>query len=370
MRLRGLAALVAMMMIALFVVPVSAQQRAQQQQTAQGQQTRAAPLPDRIIRPMRAVDPITLRAEGVSIRLWGIKPAQSGETALELRALDLMDALIQEQQVNCKIEGGAIPELIGRCTVQSSQDLALELLTNGFVVVDRHQTYNTVFATNYAKAEEAARAAGNGVWAFVKRAEDGTGGVPKWMQSEILLPLVLFGGPLLGLLIVAFVLWRFMDSISSAQTSESRQAEHKEAMLQTRERQVLVSTLEGELTENKNKIEAFLVIYGDMLRSLRDGAETPKYQQVGDIVQKHPSFSKTVFEANVPKLNLLEMKLAGHVSKLYSALPKEQEYINLDQSVPLETAIKLVEKVLKDAENLLAPINQVIEELQAAAKQK
>jgi len=374
MRLRGLAALVAMMMIALFVVPVSAQQRAQQQQQAAQaapvQQTRVAPLPDRIIRPMRAVDPITLRAEGVSIRLWGIKPAKSGETPLELRALDLMDGLIQEQQVNCKIEGGAIPELIGRCTVQSSQDLALELLTNGFVVVDRHQTYNTVFATNYAKAEEAARAAGNGVWAFVKQAEDGTGGVPKWMQSEILLPLVLFGGPLLGLLIVAFVLWRFMDGISSAQTSESRQAEHKEAMLQTRERQVLVSTLEGELTENKNKIEAFLVIYGDMLRSLQEGVETPKYQQVGDIVQKHPSFSKTVFEANVPKLNLLEMKLAGHVSKLYSALPKEQEYINLDQNVPLETAVKLVEKVLKDAENLLAPINQVIEELQAAAKQK
>jgi endonuclease YncB( thermonuclease family) len=375
MRLRGLAALVAMMMIALFVVPVSAQQRAQQSTMAQAQQQesqqrRTSPLPDRIIRPMRAVDPITLRAEGVSIRLWGIKPAQSGDTPLELRALDLMDGLIQEQQVNCKIEGGAIPELIGRCTVQSSQDLALELLTKGFVVVDRHQTYNTVFATNYAKAEESARAAGNGVWAFVKQAEDGTGGVPKWMQSEVLLPLVLFGGPLLGLLVVAFVLWRFMDGISSAQTSENRQAEHKEALLQTRERQVLVSTLEGELAENKNKIEAFLVIYGDMLRSLKEGTETPKYQQVGDIVQKHPSFSKTVFEANVPKLNLLEMKLAGHVSKLYSALPKEQEYINLDQNVPLETAVKLVEKVLKDAENLLAPINQVIDELQAAAKLK
>ncbi|HEX2751624.1 MAG TPA: hypothetical protein VHP34_00655, partial [Alphaproteobacteria bacterium] len=257
MRLRGLAALVAMMMVALFVLPVSAQQRAQQSTMAQAQQQeaqqrRTSPLPDRIIRPMRAVDPITLRAEGVSIRLWGIKPAQSGDTPLELRALDLMDGLIQEQQVNCKIEGGAIPELIGRCTVQSSQDLALELLTKGFVVVDRHQTYNTVFATNYAKAEESARAAGNGVWAFVKQAEDGTGGVPKWMQSEVLLPLVLFGGPLLGLLVVAFVLWRFMDGISSAQTSENRQAEHKEALLQTRERQVLVSTLEGELAENKN----------------------------------------------------------------------------------------------------------------------
>lgn len=345
---------------------------AQTAQASSAEQVRrtSAPLPERIIRPMRAVDPITLRAEGFSIRLWGIKPAQSGDTPLELRALDLMDSLIQEQQVNCKIEGGAIPELIGRCTVQTSQDLALELLNNGFVVVDRHQTYNTVFATNYAKAEESARNQGNGVWAFVKRDGDGTGGIPKWMQSEVLLPLVLFGGPFFGLLLVGFVLWRFMDKITNSQSSETKHAEHKEAMLQTRERQVLVSTLEGELMENKNKIEAFLVIYGDMLRSLQDGAETPKYQQVGDIVQKHPSFSKTVFEANVAKLSLLEMKLAGHVSKLYSALPKEQEYINLDQNVPLDTAVKLVEKVLKEAENLLAPINQVIGELQEAAQQK
>ena len=90
MRLRGFAALVALLMTALFVVPVSAQQRAQataQAQQAETQQRRAAsPLPDRIIRPMRAVDPITLRAEGVSIRLWGIKPARSGESPLELRA--------------------------------------------------------------------------------------------------------------------------------------------------------------------------------------------------------------------------------------------------------------------------------------------
>jgi len=362
MRFLGFA-VVAVLSVLMLVPPVMAQQATTAQQQA------ATRLPDRIIRPMRAVDPITLRAEGFAIRLWGIKPAQSADTPLELQALDLMDTLIQEQQVNCKIEGGIMPELVGRCTVQSNQDLALELLSNGYVIVDRRQTYNTVFATAYSKAEEEARRDGKGVWASMMNDKAGKG-IPKWMQSETILPLVLFGGPLIGFLLVAFVLWVFMNRVTDSQSSGSREAEHKEALLQTRERQVLVSTLEGELAENKNKIEAFLVIYGDMLRSLREGTETPKYQQVGDIVQKHPSFSKTVFEANVGKLSLLEMKLAGHLSKLYSAMPKEQEYINLDQSVPLETAVKLVEKVLKEAEDLLAPINLVIQELQAAAAQK
>ncbi|MFN7114031.1 MAG: thermonuclease family protein [Alphaproteobacteria bacterium] len=359
--------------LSLFLLaPNVAQAQAQAQQQRSAQVAQAAPgtttsaLPERIQRPMRAVDPVTLRAEGLSIRLWGIRPATSGDTPLELRAMELMDTLIQEGQVNCKLEGGVIPELIGRCVVQSNQDLALELLGNGYAIVDRRQTYNTVFATNYEKAQEQARAMKKGVWALIDRQAVT---LPKWLQSDILAPLVIFGGMLLGFGFNALLMLRFMGRVSQSQTSENRQSERKEALLQSRERQVLVTTLEGELTENKNKIEAFLVIYGDLLKSLSDPMQPPKYQQVGDIVQKHPSFSKTVFEANVAKLSLLDIKLAGHLSKLYSAMPKEQEYINLDQNVPLDTAVKLVEKVLQDSQDLLDPINQVIRELQEAAKQ-
>jgi endonuclease YncB( thermonuclease family) len=362
---------VAALSLSLFAPDVAQAQTQQPQRGVQVAQA-AAPgtptsaLPERIQRPMRAVDPVTLRAEGVSIRLWGIRPATSGDTPLELRAMELMDTLIQEGQVNCKLEGGVIPELIGRCVVQSNQDLALELLGNGFAIVDRRQTYNTVFATNYEKAQEQARAMKKGVWALIDRQAVT---LPKWLQSDVLAPLVIFGGMLLGFGFNALLMLRFMSRVSQSQTSENRQSERKEALLQSRERQVLLTTLEGELAENKNKIEAFLVIYGDLLKSLSDPMQPPKYQQVGDIVQKHPSFSKTVFEANVNKLSLLDIKLAGHLSKLYSAMPKEQEYINLDQNVPLDTAIKLVEKVLQDSQDLLAPINQVIRELQEAAKQ-
>lgn len=331
-------------------------------------------LPERVIRPMRAVDPMTLRAEAGTIRLWGIKPAQSAETPLELKALDLMDSLIQEQQVNCRVMGGTFLEMIARCSTSTNQDLALELLKNGFVVVDRRQTYNTVFATAYEKEQESARVAGRGVWALVKEDLNQTdkSGLPRWIEPymSVLLPIALIFGPFGGLMIVGLVMWYWLRRMASLQEKEAEQTSRKEAMLQSRERHVLVSTLEGELMENKNKIEAFLVIYGDMLRSLQDANEVPKYQQGGDIVQKHPTFGRAVFEANVNKLSLLDIKLAGQISKLYSAMPKDQEYINLEPTVPLETAVKLVQKVLKEAETLIDPLNNVIAGLATATQKK
>ena len=338
------------------------------------QQQRHTKLPERINGPMRAVDSMTLRAEGRTVRLWGIKPAQSAETPIEIKALDLMDKLINEQQVNCRVMGGSIVEMIARCTTGQNQDLGLELLSNGFVVVDRRQTYNTVFATAYEKEQETARIGGKGIWALVKEDLNKTNeyGIPKWLQPymSVLLPISLIFGPFGGLLIVGFIMWYWLKRMASAQEREAEQSSRKEATLLNRERHVLISTFEGELTENKNKIEAFLVIYGDMLRGLQDTEEVPKYQQGGDIVQKHPTFGRAVFEANVSKLSLLDIKLAGQISKLYAAMPKEQEYINLEPTVPLETAVKLVEKVLKDAEDLLEPINHVILGLQGAGQRR
>jgi endonuclease YncB( thermonuclease family) len=331
----------------------------------------ATGMPERIIRPMQPVDPVTLRAEGVHIRLWGIKPAQTAETPLELKALDLLDALTSAQMINCKVAGGAVPELVGQCQNQNNEDLALSLLEKGVVVVDRRQTYNTVLATGYARAQESARIKGLGVWKFVNDA--GTteqGGVPKWLlpHMAVLFPVALLFGPLIGLALVAFVMHTGFARIGTRQDSAQEETLRKEAALQTRERHVLVSTLESELSDNKDKVLAFLAIYGDMLETLKTPGVPPKYQQTGDIVQKHPAFSKTVFEASVGKLNLLDVKTAGLVSKLYASLPKEPEYINLDPHVPLDTAVKLLDKVLREAKDVLPGIEKVVAALQEAGQ--
>lgn len=324
---------------------------------------------DRIVRPMIAVDQTTLQSEGLKVHLWGIKAAETSETTIEIRALDLLDKLINNEMVNCKFMSETMPEVTARCAVSTNADLGMELLNHGYAVVDRHQTYNSVLASAYAGAQETARVNQRGIWKFVKD-EDKKSILPQWLESllPILVPVGLILGPFGGLLIVAFVMRYWLSRIESLQQSEIDHSHHKEALMQSRERHVLLSTLEGELSENKNKIQAFLTIYGDMLRSLQNPNEIPKYQQMGDTVQKHPSLSKTIFEANIGKLSLLEMKLAGMLSKFYTALPAKQEYINLDSNVPLETAVKLVEKILKEAEEVLQPINHLLEEITGAGQ--
>lgn len=322
-------------------------------------------LPERIVRPMIAIDPISLQSEGMVIRLWGIRQAEMSETPLELRALDLLDGLIGNEQVNCKIMSGNLSQLVARCATHTNQDLSLALLINGYAIVDRHQTYNTVFASAYAEAQETARLKGAGVWRFVNEPESKSI-LPKWMKPyiEVLVPVSLIFGPLLGLSIIAFVMRAWFKRVNERQEDALERARYHEDALQQREAQVLVSTLEGELVENKNRIEAFVLIYGDMLRSLKNPNEAPKYQEIGDTVQKNPTCSRVVFEANVGKLSLLDIKLAGMISKLYTSFPREQTYINLEPETPLETAIKLIEKIVAEAEAFLPPVNQVIQELQ------
>lgn len=325
----------------------------------------SSPMPDRIQRPMQALDPVTLRGEGFEIRLWGIDPVDATNTPLALRAVDRLDQLIAGRQVNCKIEGGTIPALIGRCATADQQDLGFTLLNEGLAVRNRRQTYGTTFAQGYGQAEEFARTNAKGVWAFLAKTDEGGGEMTPGMMLGALIGVLAAGFICLGIL-----MWVLLQRVVTTQRQEFDRARKKENALAFRERSVMVAMLEGELSENKNKVEAFLTIYGDMLRSLKDLSETPKYQQVGDIVQRHPSFSHIVFDANVNKLSWLGLQLAGRISKLYAALPRTQEYITLDPNVPLETAVKLVEKTVQEAADLQEPIEAALRELQQSAETK
>ncbi len=233
--------------------------------------------------------------------------------------------------------------------------MGLELLSHGFAVVDRRQDVSAVPA--YMEEQRAARRNAAGIWSQVVSDNKSAGVSPE-------LQILLGASPVAGLLLVAFMAHYRLRRLETLQQEEQEQAQRKETQLLARERHVLVSTLEGELTENKNRIEAFLTIYGAMLDSLKNKNEKPKYQSSGDIVQKHPFLAKTVYETSVGKFSLLDMKLAAQLSKLYAALPREQEYVNIEPGVPLESAIALVEKVLREAEAMLPPITAVIAALE------
>ena len=299
-------------------------------------------------RNVTPLNPVTLQGEGGRITLWGIRPV--GDTVIDLKALDLMDNMIGSTAVTCRAVGGTSADIVARCADHTGADLGLELLNHGYVVIDRQQ--DTASVPAYMEAQKAAHRNVAGIWRQVETT-DGTG-VPAWLQ------IALGASPVVGLILVAFVMYDRLKRLETQQREEREHAESKENQLLARERHVLVATIGGELSENKDRVEAFLSIYGAMLENLKSKTETPKYQQSGDIVQKHPSLSKTAFETSAGKFSLLDMKLAAQLSKLYASLPKDQEYINIEPGVPLESAIALVEKVLREAEVLLPPITALI----------
>lgn len=334
-------------------------------------QPRAGGNNQRIIRPMIAVDPMTLQAEGRQIRLWGIRTARASETALEIRALDMMDRLIGAEPVDCKVMIWSIQQPVARCMSQSNQDIALVLLENGFAVVDRAQTYGSVFANGYAKAQEDARLHKRGIWRFVAEAEQESF-LPEWMDPWLptLVPLSLILGPLIGFVIVAWVSRRGLAEIADMHQREYAYSRKKEATLETRERMVLLTSLQAELEENMAKIEAFLTIYREMVKDLKTPGHQPKYQEGGDLLHQNPALQRTVFDTSVDRLSLLDLKLAGEIAKLYSVITSNPQFVTMDPTLPLPEAIKMIEEVIDNAEQLKPSIQKVIADIDAAASQR
>ncbi len=327
-------------------------------QTSKNQQVK------RISRPMLAIDAATLQAEGMRIKLWGIKPAKTLEAPIEISALDKMDSLINSEHVNCRIMKWDITNPVARCTVKSNEDLGIAMLQAGYAVVDREQIYGSVFATSYREAQEQAKNGLKGVWKLVADLNK-TSYMPEWIEKylKILVPLSLIFVPIIGFLLMSYFTHRGLNKIAKVNAEEIEFNRNKEEALEAREKIVLASSLQGELEENKSKIEAFLTIYREILITMKDVTKTPKYQENGELIHEHPALSRGVFELSIKKLSLLDMKIVSDISKLYSGIHADPNYITLDPTTPIDDATRQVEDVIQGAESLLPHIDYVVGQL-------
>lgn len=319
-----------------------------------------ATAPKRIVRPAVVIDPVTLRAEGATLHLWGVQVARTIESPLELKAVDALERLIGRENVDCKIMIWSLTDPYVRCTARTNEDIGLFLLQSGYAVVNRAQTYNTVFASAYLEAQDSARLARRGIWKIVA-ASDQEGFIPAWLEPYMSM-FVLIGmifGPLLGLLVSGFWMRSSLARILDHQVEEFEAGRKKERALLVRERLVLTSLLEGELQENLSRIDAFLVVYRDMLRDLKNPEEVPQYQQTGELIHRHPALSRAIFETNMNKLSLLDLKIAGEISRLYAGVHSDPEYVTLEPSTPLSEATAYIAAAIAEAEELQKKITHV-----------
>ena len=127
----------------------------------------------------------------------------------------------------------------------------------------------------------------------------------------------------------------------------------KDKKLKERERYIVASLLDAEIKANKSKIEAFLSIYQEMMNSLSDEtAGEPKYKTAGDMVQEQPQLTRTVFDANVKKLEVLGHRVASDMSHFYARIKTNPDYHNLEPSTPIEEARQIVKSAVENAQLL------------------
>ena len=114
----------------------------------------------------RALDARTLAAGDKLIYLWGINAVSGGSPSFELSARIALEDLVTGAEVHCEIKArGSNNRVRAQCLNKDGLDLALYMLQQGYLVVDRPLVHNTVYEDPYIAAEKSAQTAGTGVWA-------------------------------------------------------------------------------------------------------------------------------------------------------------------------------------------------------------
>ena len=303
----------------------------------------------------------TLLTSRFTVSLWGIDVAHLAGTPLALHGRVELDDLMGGQPVRCDVVGWRNNQPSARCTNAQNIDLALSLLQQGYVVVDRQSVLGTAYEEPYVTAEETAKSQGNGIWS------DGVGGSVSMAMGDIedILPLVgiIVGSACVVLIVLAILILYGFGRVEKLLKRSMAMTRAQEDRMRKREKFVTAAMLEGELLANKGKIEAFLVINRDMMEGLMSAKANNrlhKYQESTEIVQKTPILSRSVFEGNTDKLELLGSQFAKEIVDLYNDIHSESDYLTLQKDMPIEDAINHTQKIILEAEQLLDPIDQLI----------
>ena len=290
------------------------------------------------------------------IKLWGIEKVSSEATVFNLKAKGQLEKKISRQPVLCTIMGYMDDTYLGQCTNQQGEDLSLYLLQSGFVSVDRPAVKATIFENPYVKAEQDAQDAAIGVWGAENRFTS-SGEVQS--KNFMIGAFVLMGVFILALLVIGFFVVRGFKRVVDVQ-NRSLDFAMKERTLKDKEKLVIASMIAAEVLENKTKIEAYLVIYEEMLQDFSDPAKDANYQKTGEIIQKQPALSRSVFDGNTYKLDLFGSDVSSKVIHYYARIKSEPDFVELAADTPFEDAKAIIDKAVSNAKKLYEISDDVI----------
>lgn len=264
-----------------------------------------------------------------------------------------------------------------QCLNNRGQDIALALITSGLAIVNYADVTGTDFKAIYTQAENRARTSNAGLWSYITRIDAQQDTASAGVMSEdfigsyiVYILGAIFLGPFLGMIIIGLILVGGLRHLISLQKFQITAAQKRDRNLREREKFIVAASLEGELNSNRAKLEAFIIIYEEMLKNLRDPDKEPKYKQGGDIIHKSPSLSRNVFDSNMEKMDLLGAQLVADLTALYVQVNPNPEYRTFEPDADRDEVIGFVADIIKQAEALLEPIDKIMGALQTIIRDK
>ena len=282
------------------------------------------------------------------ILLWGIEKVNPNATVFNLKARKKLETKIGGASVLCTIKSRNKESIEAQCINKNEEDLSLYLLQQGYVSADRAAINGTIFEKPYLTAEQSAQDNERGVWAV---GDDYASSGDIQSQNFMIGAIFLMAVFVLALVVLGFFVVRGFKRVVDVQ-NRSLDLAMKERTLKDKEKLVIASMIKAELLENKTKIEAYLVIYEEMLQDFSDPGKTPKYQKTGEIIQKQPALNRSVFDGNTYKLDLFGSKLSSQVIHYYARIKSAPDYIEIIPDMPVGEVKSIIDNAVANAKKL------------------
>jgi len=297
----------------------------------------------------RAADADELVSGKYTVKLWGVERIEGNSALFKLKSRTALENKIGNRPVQCHVKSRKGQVLSAQCENAGEEDLSLFMIQQGYVSVDRAAIYGSLFEAPYLKAEIHAQEMKRGIWS--PASDEGFESDQPLGQGVIIGAVILLFVLVVALGAISVFIMRGFHNVVDVQ-HQTIDIASRERSLRKKEKYVIASMLDAEIKTNKNKIEAYLTIYEEMLEDFKDVAIEPKYKKSGDIVQKQPALSRSVFDGNTDKLDLLGHDMASTVIHYYARIKTIPDYVTLEPETPIDVAKTVITQAVENAQKL------------------
>ena len=312
-----------------------------------------------LAQPIHIIDAAHIKHNDTIYHLWGTEIPSANALTTDTLAQKSLRQLIGRDALTCFIYSQN-PIASAQCFNAQSTDISQSIISKGFALANRVQIVGTDYEVPYLNAQKRAQNANLGLWTVDTMLTDNFAVLHESAHVLTVLIFIIFIALIIIIIIATLISKRSMDRVYLT-LNQTIQVITKEASTRRKEQELVGVMLNAEMKTNQSKIDAFLVIYKDLLKTLNDPYADHKYLRTGEVVRTAPALDRFIFDANVDKLEALDSDLAPLVIDFYGRIETNPDYNNLEPDMSHETAVQIVEDAVKKAQALSTDIDTLVE---------